>query len=218
MANKHEFHADFSKLPATGVRARELGETLYFTGKRCSKGHLSTRYASSGNCSDCIAIHRGKVEINHKGRSSKRSSENQAKAIAAFDLGLLEYKSNSACPHGHYRRYVTTNNCIDCDVDSRAKRAEKARWARVKKEYGLSELDVAQMLNKQNCQCVICSINIQTGYHIDHCHSTGKVRSLLCSKCNQAIGLLQESEHLFAKATQYIKEHNATSRVPNQSN
>jgi hypothetical protein len=210
MAKKHEFHHEFSKLAATGIRARELGQTLYFTGKRCLKGHLSPRYASSGNCVECIANARGKASINSSGRSSKRSAVNHAAALAAIDAGALEYVSDAACPNGHYRRYVTTNNCIDCDVDSRAKRSEKARWARVKKEYGLSELDVAQMLNKQNCQCVICSINIETGYHIDHCHSTGKVRGLLCQKCNQAIGLLRESESLFFKAAQYIKEHNAT--------
>lgn len=209
MAKKHEFHLKFSKLSATGLRARELGQTLYFTGKRCLKEHLSPRYASSGNCVECIANARGKTSINSKGRSSKRSAVNHAAALVAIADGALEYLSDSACPHGHYRRYVTTNNCIDCDVESRAKRAEKARWERIKKEYGLSELDVAQMLNKQNFQCVICSINIKNGYHVDHCHSTGKVRNLLCQKCNQAIGLLQESESLFFKAAEYIKEHNA---------
>jgi hypothetical protein len=55
---------------------------------------------------------------------------------------------------------------------------------------------------------VICSINIKNGYHVDHCHSTGKVRGLLCQKCNQAIGLLRESESLFFKAAEYIKERN----------
>lgn len=210
MAKKHEFHPEFSKLAATGFRARELGQTLYFTGKRCSKNHLSPRYASSSNCVECIANARGKASINSNGRSSKRSAVNHAAALAAIAGGALDYLSDSSCPHGHYRRYVTTNNCIDCDVESRARRAEKARWSRIKKEYGLSKFDVEQLLNKQNFQCVICSINIQNGYHVDHCHSSGKVRGLLCQKCNQAIGLLKESESLFFKAAEYIKEHNAT--------
>jgi hypothetical protein len=210
MAKKHEFHPEFSKLAATGIRARELGQTLYFTGKRCLKDHLSTRYASSGNCVECIANARGKAAINSRGRSSKRSAVNHVAALAAIDAGALEYLSDAACPHGHYRRYVTTNNCIDCDVESRAKRVEKARWTRMKKKYGLSELDVSQMMNKQNCQCVICNINLMSGYHVDHCHSTGKVRGLLCQKCNQAIGLLRESESLFFKAAKYIREHNET--------
>lgn len=210
MAKKHEFHPEFSKLPATGIRARELGQTLYFTGKRCSKGHLSPRYASSGNCVECIANARGKASINSSGRSSKRSDVNHAAALAAIDAGAFEYVPDASCPHGHYRRYVTTNNCIDCDIQLRAKRAEKAKWARIKKEYGLSQLDVVQMLHKQNHQCLICSINIKNGYHIDHCHSTGKVRGLLCQKCNQAIGLLKESETLFFKAAKYIEDHRAT--------
>jgi hypothetical protein len=210
MAKKHEFHPEFSKLAATGFRAREFGQTLYFTGKRCLKEHLSPRYASSGNCVECIANSRGKALINSKGRSSKRSAANHAAALAAIDGGALEYLSDAACPQGHYRKYVTTNNCIDCDVEKRLQRTEKTRWARVQKLYGLSELDVKKMLDKQNCKCVICNINIQTGYHIDHCHSTGKVRGLLCQKCNQAIGLLRESESLFFKAAEYIKEHNAT--------
>lgn len=210
MVKKNEFHPEFSELAATGVRARQLGQTLYFTGKRCTKQHLSPRYAASGNCVECIANVRGKVLINSRGRSSKRSAVNHAAALAAIDAGDLEYLSDSACPHGHYRRYVTTNNCIGCDQDSRKKRSEKARWARIKKEYGLSELDVTQMLHAQNFQCAICEIDIKTNYHIDHCHLTGKVRNILCQKCNQAIGLLNENELLFLKAANYIRTHNET--------
>ena len=210
MAKKHEFHPEFSKLPATGQRARELGETLYFTGKRCTKGHLSPRYASSGNCSECIANARGKAAINSSGRSSKRSAANHAAALTALANGSLEYMADKACPHGHYRRYVKTNNCIDCDVETRAKRSEKARWARIKKEYGLLGSDVDRMLERQGCLCLICGTDIQTGYHIDHCHAKNKVRGLLCQKCNQAIGLLKENEALFFRAAEYIKEHNAT--------
>jgi hypothetical protein len=211
MAKKHEFHPELSKLPATGQRARELGETMYFTGKRCTKGHLSARYASSGNCSECIANARGKASINSSGKSTRRSAANHATALNALENGSLEYVPDTACPKGHYRRYITTNNCIDCDVESRAKRSEKARWTRIKKEYGLSEIQVKEMLNQQKCKCIICSSNIQMGYHIDHCHKTNKVRGLLCQKCNQAIGLLKESESLFFKAAKYIREHNATS-------
>jgi hypothetical protein len=205
MAKKHEFHAEFSKLPATGQRAREFGEMLYFTGKRCTKGHLSPRYASSGNCSECIANARGKASINSKGRSSKRSAVNHAAAMDAINAGSLKYMSDTACPHGHYRRYVTTNNCIDCDASLRAKRSEKARWARIKKEYRLSEDQVIAMLRSQSQACAICGTDISKQYHIDHCHHSGKVRSLLCSKCNQAIGLFDEDQSKLQKAADYIR-------------
>jgi hypothetical protein len=209
MAKQHEFHPDFSKFPATGIRARQLGELLYFTGKRCTIGHLSTRYASSGNCSECIALKRGKTELNHKGCSSKRTISNQNKAMIAFEDGSTFYESDSQCPNGHYKRFITSNNCVDCGLQTSRDRAKKAKWARIKKEYGLEESDVALMLEKQGCHCLICGTNIHAGYHIDHCHSTGKVRGLLCSKCNQAIGLLKEDEELFSKAANYIRSHRA---------
>lgn len=210
MAKKHEFHPEFSKLPATGLRARELGETLYFTGKKCLKGHLSPRYALSGNCAQCIADVRGNAEIKHKGRSSKRSNENHVLALQAHQSGHLNYDSIEPCPNGHYKKFVTTNNCVECSKLAMQKRSEFSKWSRVLKLYGLSKQDVESMMQHQESKCVICSINISNGYHIDHCHLTQKVRGLLCQKCNQAIGLLQESETLFLKASQYIKKHHAT--------
>lgn len=205
MAKKHEHHPIHKHLPATGVRARELGQTYYFTGKRCTKGHLSPRYASSGNCIDCIAKARGKTSINRKGKSSKRSEANHVAALKALENGFTEYLSADPCPQGHYRRYVTTNNCIDCNDAKRAERAKKSRWARIKKEYGLSACEVDEMLKQQSYSCHICEADIKSNYHIDHCHKSGKVRSLLCPRCNQAIGLFDENKSRLQKAADYIE-------------
>ena len=210
MAKKTIYHSEFSKLPATGFRARELGETYYFTGKKCLKEHLSPRYASSGNCVECISNSRGKAMFNKRGRSKIRSDENQQKAIEALSKGFREYTSTKACPNGHYVRYATSNNCIQCDIEKRKKRSDLARWARIKKEYQLTKKDVDEMMLNQKNNCAICEININDGYHIDHCHKTNKVRKLLCSKCNQAIGLLNEDKSLFFKAAKYLGEHNAS--------
>jgi len=46
---------------------------------------------------------------------------------------------------------------------------------------------------------------------IDHCHSTKKVRGLLCNKCNQAIGLFGENEEKLNSAINYLRAQNATS-------
>ena len=218
MSNKLEFHPQFSRLPATASRARELGEILYFTGKRCTKGHLSPRYASSANCAQCIADSRGHVEINHRGKSSKRSEENQARALAAFESGHLEYEATDPCPSGHYKRFVTSNNCIECAKLAMQVRAKNARWSRIFKTYGLSKDDVELMLQHQKNECAICGDDISSGYHIDHCHTTGKVRKLLCQKCNQAIGLLRENAELFDKASKYIKDHRETQGLSGKIN
>jgi len=40
---------------------------------------------------------------------------------------------------------------------------------------------------------------------VDHCHETGKVRGLLCSHCNRAIGLLGDSCAILASAITYLE-------------
>jgi hypothetical protein len=213
MAKRHEFHEKYSNLPATGLRAIQLNERYYFTGKRCTKNHLSPRYATSGNCIQCIAEKRGQASIIKKERFVKRNKENLEKTMLAIENGLIKYESTTECPQGHYLRFVSSNNCCECSFVSQEKRKERTRWLRIKKEYGLSEQEVKNMLFVQKNLCQICELDITKNYHIDHCHKTNKVRSLLCQKCNQAIGLLKESEYLFDKATQYIRQHNEIEKL-----
>lgn len=196
---------DLIKYPATAARARQLGFDLYFTGKPCSKGHVSVRYASSSNCVKCIEEKRGSAFKVKRGDKIKRSKENQLLAELAIESGFLHYESDSPCPKGHYTRWVTSNNCVQCDNESRIKRKESARWLRIKKEYGLTKKQVSAMLEGQGGKCSICQCCIKNGYHIDHCHAKNFVRSLLCSRCNQAIGLLDEDLEKIKSAMKYIK-------------
>lgn len=40
---------------------------------------------------------------------------------------------------------------------------------------------------------------------VDHCHSSGKVRGLLCHNCNRALGLFQDSMSSLTRAIEYLK-------------
>jgi len=206
MAKKHEFHTEYSKLPATQQRAKELGIVHYFTGKKCTKGHVSFRYASSGNCAQCITEVKGKTEINFRGRSSKRTPENQALAMIAIESGFTQYEPIEPCVHGHKLRYTSSNNCVECSYGKKQDRSEYLRWLRIKKEYGISKDDFLSMLNKQSHECSICQkLLTDKNTHIDHCHKTGSVRSLLCNKCNQAIGLFDEDQDRIFAAVKYLR-------------
>jgi hypothetical protein len=60
----------------------------------------------------------------------------------------------------------------------------KRQEARFRK-YGLTGEDVAVLLLSQNGACVICHVSFsEVDFVIDHCHDSGKVRGLLCPKCN----------------------------------
>lgn len=63
--------------------------------------------------------------------------------------------------------------------------------------YGLNRLQQLELLNFQKHQCKLCQCkvelfvrNTQAGV-IDHCHKTGKVRGVLCGKCNTLLGRIE---------------------------
>lgn len=77
---------------------------------------------------------------------------------------------------------------------------------RLKKVYGISVDDWNAFFIKQEGACAICrEVSTARRLSVDHDHSTGKVRGLLCSACNTAIGLLKESEDILKSATDYLK-------------
>lgn len=84
------------------------------------------------------------------------------------------------------------------------------------KKYGIDHRDYDELLDKQNGVCAIClkpeSKKHQSGkianLSVDHAHDTGKVRGLLCSKCNFAIGQLDDNPYLCEKAMIYLLRNN----------
>lgn len=79
----------------------------------------------------------------------------------------------------------------------------------LKRLYGITLIEYNSMLLKQNHSCKICSAehNEEKYLHVDHCHTTGKVRGLLCTKCNTGLGLFNENALLLHKAVSYLEEN-----------
>lgn len=66
-----------------------------------------------------------------------------------------------------------------------------------------------ELLEAQNNKCAICrcdsgSNNRGDKLAVDHCHSSGKIRGLLCHKCNTALGLLNDSQEVLQSAITYL--------------
>lgn len=193
------------KLPETKARAVALNLSYFYTAKPCVRGHLSARYTSSGNCIQCIAEKRGQPLILVKG-NPRASQENLKLARAAMSLGFLNYRPANPCKKGHYLRCATTHNCLEC-AKANEKKNKNRKWQRIKKEYGLSKDDFFVLLQAQNESCAICCASInQNSCHVDHCHSKGHVRGLLCSKCNQGLGLFGDNKNNLFQAIKYLEK------------
>ena len=84
------------------------------------------------------------------------------------------------------------------------------------RRYGLSPDDLEKMLERQDYQCRICGVHAdhapKVGAHIsfiglviDHNHSTGEVRGLLCQHCNLGIGKLKDDPDIVDRAAAYLR-------------
>lgn len=78
----------------------------------------------------------------------------------------------------------------------------------LKRLYGITTEQFHTLLEEQNYQCKICGTpHTEEKYlHVDHCHNTGVVRGLLCTKCNTGLGLFNEDLNLLTKAQKYLDE------------
>ena len=104
----------------------------------------------------------------------------------------LFYK-NKGNPSGYH------HSCKDC----MNKQKKETVYNRL---YGISFVEYNKKLEEQGGVCAICG-NPPGGkaLAVDHNHTTGKVRALLCTKCNTALGLLNEEPILFERALEYLE-------------
>lgn len=78
---------------------------------------------------------------------------------------------------------------------------------RLKKEYNLTLNQKNQMIKDQNGLCYCCKKELGTNpnnNHVDHDHKTGRIRKILCSRCNITIGGLKEDPILTQQILDYI--------------
>lgn len=71
--------------------------------------------------------------------------------------------------------------------------------------YRLPLIEYERMLREQDGKCAICSC-LMSLPHVDHCHSTGRVRALLCADCNHGIGNLKDSPLRCFLAASYLQK------------
>jgi len=124
---------------------------------------------------------------------------------------------NKRTDTGRYR-----NDCKQCRGKENLKRYHTKKTTKeahsraslkhyLKKRYDLTVEQYEQMLEDQNHRCAICREPETQGRRlaVDHDHSTGKVRSLLCQSCNTAIGKLKDDPELIRRAAEYVEHHSS---------
>jgi len=100
--------------------------------------------------------------------------------------------------------------CKRCRKEYKAQTREHNRWVALHRLYGVTKEQFEMMLKSQQGSCKICGTD-SPGQHgvfvVDHCHKTGKVRGLLCSRCNTSIGQMDHDPGKLQLAIKYLEEN-----------
>ncbi len=136
------------------------------------------------SCSNSIQL--GGIGNLYRGDSKMCSSCNVEKSLDEF----FKYASG----HCH-------SCCKSCSkIKSQTYHKEVHRY----KQYGITKLEFIQLIDNQNGNCAICNKNLDNEIHIDHCHTTGKVRGILCGKCNKGLGQFDDNVNYLTNAIKYL--------------
>jgi len=97
--------------------------------------------------------------------------------------------------------------CIPCARKLR-KQAEPVyketrKWRWIWDNYKLTQIEYETLWEMQGKACMICEQPTEN-IHVDHCHTTGDIRGLLCGPCNQGIGSLKDDPARLIRAAEYV--------------
>ena len=81
------------------------------------------------------------------------------------------------------------------------KPSERAPW----RAYGMTDAEFGAMYRNQRGRCAICHENGRLV--VDHDHTTGQVRGLLCNRCNLTLGALRDEPELAELMIRYLESH-----------
>jgi hypothetical protein len=119
--------------------------------------------------------------------------------------------------------YGNSHKCRQCTLAEKKANHDPvaARERNLFERYGLTLESFAEMLEGQDHKCLICHTTDpakggrKSGrgggmkyFCVDHDHTTGKVRGLLCYSCNRIVGMIEESPEWCKRASAYIQKHN----------
>ena len=156
-------------------------------------------------CPRC-GVQKNVTEFYRKHRTS-RELHSHCKECMKAEMAAPEYRARSNARRRH-RRFIDPAVSL------------KSRQQKVWRKYGLSWDDLLKMLVSQNGCCAICRKGITPDSdakadqpHIDHCHTTGRIRGLLCLTCNTGLGMFGDSLDLLDCARAYLHDAGQAERL-----
>lgn len=159
----------------------------------------------SKNCQKCKEV-----------KDTSEFHKNRAKhdGLCGYCKACREKERRSTPAFRAKRRALWSRNRDEDNVTHRNwKRLQ--RIGDLRRKYGMTLEDYDELYRRQDGACAICKEPFEAHAihtHVDHCHSTGRVRGILCRGCNQGIGAFKEKDTIMESAIRYINDNNLLNR------
>src|SRR6185437_1040200 len=121
--------------------------------------------------------------------------------------------NQKSCTEACYRTYYNKN--ID-PLRCPSRTPEGRRAKNLQRLYKLTVKEFDRILEEQDGACAICGEDEPTkkGWAVDHDHGCcpgavtcgNCIRGILCSRCNQALGLFRDDQRVLRSALRYLEE------------
>jgi hypothetical protein len=185
--------------------------------KRCSKCYLelpiSCFYKRSASpdgltpsCKGCYRELKKEADKRNRGREHIEIPLIRKCSACKVTLPSSEFNLNSSRGDG---LEPCCKKCVSKKGMDWQKRHPTAAWeASLKREYGIDSGVFNLLWESQGNRCAVCKRERMVGekrFHVDHDHITGKVRGILCFKCNSGIGLFRDNPVLLHRVIEYLK-------------
>lgn len=156
-------------------------------------------------------------------RSNDIASRNQVCWICECSCGKWTTVDTTKLKSGHTKscgclnREVFIEKCVSMNNNNiKYPKMNKKQWMfyskninTKKSKYKITEEEIRGLMDAQLGCCPICLESLDhlgDGYHIDHDHKTGRVRGLLCFRCNAVLGKMKDNINYFKNAINYLQD------------
>lgn len=144
------------------------------------------------------------TDISKRAVHEKKMQAARSKRWAQKNAGLIKereqtrYKAYRKAYHEEWRHENTAHK-------------KRTRVSHLKRKFGLTPEDWDALFISQGRRCANSGCQMDTpgsksGWHTDHCHATGKVRGILCQKCNLLLGNANDSIVRLRGAIDYLRK------------
>jgi Recombination endonuclease VII len=160
------------------------GESKTYEGKACPKCGATKRYTRDNRCVACADI------------QARRWREDNPERIKEAHI---EWKRNN---REKIKVWVENNR-------------SRIKTSSLKNVYGTTYKAYTEMLADQDGRCACCFRRFKSSKltHLDHCHESGRVRELLCSRCNHTLGKVGDDPSLLRALALYLEKHKAPKAI-----